>query len=110
MNETEIIQEARKIGPVQIDSKYVSEQALLAFLKYKDDSVAIVGYSWKTGEPLFTASVWLPDPPAEGCVWLKGWEENEGIPQALVERGIVRLTGQTCNTGFCEAIEARLLV
>jgi len=97
-------------GPVHIKARYVDEEVLLTFLHYKDGSVAIVGHGWNTGEPLFTATVWLPDAPDEGCVWLKGWEENEGVPEALVKAGVVRLTGRTCHTGYCEAQEARLLV
>jgi len=46
--------------------------------------------------------------PGEYGLWLKGWRENEGIPQALVEAGILTLTGHTFVTGFCEAQHAEL--
>lgn len=48
-----------------------------------------------------------PDPGKHG-VWLKGWSENEGVPEALVAAGIVTLTGRTHCTGFYEAQHAEL--
>lgn len=42
-------------------------------------------------------------------VWLKGWGENEGIPEALEDAGLVELTGMKCPTGFSEAVLARVL-
>jgi len=100
-----------EVKPIHIKAKYVNTDVALLVKHYvADESPAIVGYEHETGAPLFTATVCLPDPPAEGCVWLKGWSENEGIPEALVEAGVVRLTGRKCYTGYCEAIEARLLI
>lgn len=49
----------------------------------------------------------LPD-PGEGCVWLKGWSENEGLPEALQAAGIVTLTGRTHAINFVTAIHAKL--
>ena len=46
--------------------------------------------------------------PGEHCVWLKGWSENEGVPQALVNAGIVTLTGRTASSGQVEAQHAEL--
>lgn len=43
-------------------------------------------------------------------VWLKGWSENEGLPEALEKAGIVKRTGEKHATGFCEAEFAELLV
>jgi hypothetical protein len=31
--------------------------------------------------------------PPEGHVWLKGWSENKGVPQAVETAGIAELTG-----------------
>ena len=62
------------------------------------------------GEPLFKATVNLLLPPRKGHVWLKGWSENEGIPQALADAGIVELTGTHAQTGHASADEACLLV
>jgi len=48
-----------------------------------------------------------PDPGRHG-VWIKDWSENEGVADALVKAGIVRLTGQTHSTGFVQALHAQL--
>ena len=64
------------------------------------------------GERLTTATVSLipygNPKPAFGCVWLKGWSENEGIPEALVAGGVIELTGRSTSTGFVVAVEGRL--
>lgn len=48
------------------------------------------------------------DHPGETGVWLKGWSENQGVPQALESAGIVRLTGRTQSTGYVMAQHAEL--
>ena len=93
---------------MHIKSKYTNEDVILNYGKYGNGSVDIQGLS-DIGEPLFTATVALDELPNEGCVFLKGWSENEGIPEALVQAGIVELTGRKIPTGYCEAIEAKLL-
>lgn len=65
------------------------------------------------GERLTVATVSLipcgNPKPAFGCVWLKGWSENEGIPEALVAGGVIELTGRSTSTGcFVVAVEGRL--
>jgi len=94
--------------PIDVKSKYINEMVELVFAHYANDSVAIKGISLD-GEPMFTATVALDEKPSEGCVFLKGWSENEGIPEALVKAGIVELTGRRVKTGYCEAVEAKLL-
>ena len=96
---------------VPIQAKYVNEMVDLQFGHYGiNGSPSIKGISIEEGEPLFTATVALNDElPNEGCVFLKGWTENEGIPEALVKAGIVELTGRKIKTGFAEAVEAKLL-
>jgi hypothetical protein len=42
-------------------------------------------------------------------VWLKGWSENVGVPESLEAAGLVRLTGETCPTGFAHAQLAEVL-
>jgi hypothetical protein len=63
----------------------------------------------KDGEPYAMATVNLPDKAQEeGHVFLKGWSENEGIPEALEAAGIVKRTGLKLRTGFAEAEDAVL--
>ena len=92
----------------KIESKYNNEMVELSFNFYENGSTAISGTSLE-GEPLFTATVALDKIPPAGHVFLKGWSENEGIPEALVKAGIVNLTGNTVKTGYCVAQEAKLL-
>lgn len=94
---------------IYVKSKYTNELVELRFGQYGNGSTATQATTLR-GEPQFTATVAVDELPADGCVFLKGWSENEGIPESLVENGIVELTGRTCPTGYCEAIEARLLV
>ena len=93
---------------VKIKSKYTDEMTNLSFSFYENGSTVITGTSLQ-GEPLFTATVALNEVPSPGFVFLKGWSENEGIPEALVSAGIVKLTGKTIPTGYCKAQEAQLL-
>lgn len=46
--------------------------------------------------------------PGERCVWLKGYNENEGLPEALVRAGVVKLTGTTFWLAYGEAVHAEL--
>lgn len=95
---------------IHIKSKYTDEDVILDCEgEYPNGTLAISATTLQ-GEPQFTATVALDEIPAEGCVFLKGWSENEGIPEALVKAGIVELTGRTIPTGYCEAVEAKLLV
>ena len=95
---------------IHVKSKYTDEDVILTLNgHYPNGSHAITATTLQ-GEPQFTATVALDKLPADGCVFLKGWGENEGIPEALVKAGIVELTGRTVPTGYCEAIEAKLLV
>ena len=91
-----------------VKSKYINEEVNLHFGNYGDGSPSITATSLDF-EPMFKATVALNEKPADGCVFLKGWSENEGIPEALVKAGVVELTGGGVSTGFCLAIEAKLL-
>lgn len=75
-----------------------------------DGPIALIAENASTGEPQYTATVNLDTAPSEGCVWLKDWGGNEGLPDALVSAGLIELTGNECPTGFCSAKEARLVV
>lgn len=55
------------------------------------------------GSPIATATVNLPDLPAEpNQVFVKDWSENEGMLNALVAAGVVKPTGQTVRSRFVE--------
>jgi hypothetical protein len=56
-------------------------------------------------EQYSVASVNLADEPRldPNEVFIKNWNENEGVLQALVEAGIVEDTGHTIPTGYVKA-------
>lgn len=55
-----------------------------------------------------TASVCMSIPPSTGCFWVKSWSENEGLLEALLDAGLVKLTGQIQKQGFITASECEL--
>ena len=59
--------------------------------------------------PVATLTVWLAEPPAPGCVWIKDWSENSGVLDSLEKLNLVERTGRTHPTGWVEAVEVRLL-
>lgn len=95
-----------KVGPAKF-----MRGGYLAFSHYPfNGEIAIRIYS-EDGEPEATATVALehaPDARERNGVWLKGWSENDGVPEALEKAGIVKLTGETHPTGFCEAVFGEL--
>jgi len=93
---------------ITINTRYIKGEVELNFAKYQNGSTAIQAFNL-FGEPEFVATVTLDEVPPKGHVFLKGWSENEGIPDSLVKAGIVELTGRLIPTGYVEAQEARLL-
>lgn len=93
---------------VHIRTPYINEEVELKTGRYGNGSTAIQGFSLN-GLPVFKATVAVDELPDKGCVFLKGWSENEGLIEALVEAGIVALTGRFVLTGYCKAVEARIL-
>ena len=74
---------------------------------YQDDSLALS--LWDADGPLAKATVWLDIPPAEGCVWIKDWAENEGMLASLTAAGVIEPTGRVEQAGFTHVHEARVL-
>jgi hypothetical protein len=95
-----------RVGP----AKY-APPGMVRFLKYQTGETAVQIIK-ADGEPLYIATValvgyGLPH-PGPNSLWLKGWSENAGVPEALQAAGIVRLTGRTCSNGFVTAQHAEL--
>lgn len=76
--------------------------------KYGDGSLAVT-LNDKDGWPVAVVSLWLPWPPADGCIWVKGYSENAGILEALVAEGLLETTGRSKSTEFVTLQEARVL-
>lgn len=77
------------------------------FKRYANGRVALQLVT-ETGEHAAVATIAVGELPAEGCVWLKGRKESDGLPEALVRAGVVELTGRRFTTPYVEALEARL--
>jgi hypothetical protein len=97
--------------PLRVGAARITEQGTIRFAKYKsgETAIEIIG---DDGEQETVATVSLvpygaPNPGPFG-LWLKGWSENEGLPEALVAAGIVTLTGRTFRCGFDMAEHAEL--
>ena len=76
-----------------------------------DGSICLVSDVGTENQQVYTVCLAAdPAPLIPGNVWLKDWSENEGVPEALVEAGIVELTGVTWPAGYVYAKEARLLL
>ncbi len=95
---------------IHVKSRYFSGEVELQFGKYGNGSIAIKAFDLPGGDPAFTATVAVDEMPSDGCVFLKGWSENEGVPEALEKAGIVEFTGGGACSGFCVADEYKLLI
>jgi len=97
-----------KVGPY----KYNDIGGYIKFGRYANYQVAIQVLSSRGVESI--ATVALVDPKSNlgdknntHC-WLKGWSENEGLPEALEKARIVKITGDLCATGHTFARLAKL--
>ena len=98
-----------RVGPARF-----TEGGAITIAFYQNAEVALLihdGIDSDCNKDGCPATVALEDAPRIGprYVWLKGWAENEGVPEALVHAGFVRLTGEVFPTGFVEAQKAELL-
>jgi hypothetical protein len=97
--------------PLRVGATRYMPSGIIRFDQYRSGETAIEIVD-QHGEPQYVATVALvpygAPHPGEYGVWLKGWSENEGVPEALAAAGIVTLTGRRHPTGFCEAQHADL--
>lgn len=95
---------------VSIHSKYVNETLKLVSGRYANGRLALMLESPESGEAYCTVTVNIPEEKLtdNDCFFLKGWSENEGVPEALVAAGVITLTGRTVKTGHVTAAEGRL--
>lgn len=98
-----------KVGP----AKHFTE-GVVEFAQYGNGGTAILIMQPDTGVRLAVATVNLEGLGAPtnkpDHVWLKGHSENEGIPEALEEAGILKRTGEVFPTGFVYVELAKILV
>ncbi len=93
------------VGP----SRHATRGGAVKFSYYAGGDTALLVVD-DQGDTVYVASVNLPghDTPDRHHVWLKGWSENEGVPQALEAAGVVTLLPVFQPTGFVTAQLARL--
>ena len=81
------------------------------FRRYADNDRIAILLRTPEGEPVATATVNQPDFNLKpNQVLIKDYAENEGIPAALVNAGIIEDTGKTVPVGHARARLCRLLV
>lgn len=73
---------------------HYAEGATALIVKWDDDY---------TPEYIATVNMAMSRPLATNEVWLKGWSENEGVPEALEKAGVLKLTGETMPCGYANA-------
>lgn len=69
-----------------VKTKYCNEEAMIRFGKYGNGETAIGFVDAMTGQPLITVTVNLEaygEHPKEGCVFIKDWNENEGVYESM---------------------------
>lgn len=84
---------------------YLYKDVYVVWQRYHDMSPCMQLYNDEGA--ICTVSVWLDEPPAPGCIWVKDWAENAGVLQSLVDQGMIELTGREHNINFVTAKEAR---
>ena len=76
-------------------------------------ALAVVLYTHEDGYPELLAKVTvnmagMGSFPAQGCVFVKDYSENEGMLKAFVDKGWMQSTGRTVKSGWSTVTEAKL--
>ena len=96
---------------VELHSKYMHGNYTIEIVEYAMGGNCVRITDVSDGCLEATATVCIPEePPPPGHVWLKGWSENEGLPEALAAAGVVELLPQLHRCGHAYAQLARWLV
>ena len=107
MNPTHPKHEPLRVGPTKL-----LPAGVIRFQEYPSGEIGIEVITDARRRHCYVATVSLvpygSPYPGAGGVWLKGWSENEGVPQALELAGVVRLTGRTHPSGFVIADHGEL--
>jgi len=91
--------------------KFDGEMYELRFSRYIEDNSVAIQLVDDHGLPGGTATVCLPEwKTRDGYVWIKNHTENIGMADALVQAGVIRLTGAHAQEGFVSYPEAQLLI
>ena len=89
---------------ITIDAENIKGNVTVEILKYAKGGACIRLIDAEDGCPAATATVCIPEAqPPPWHVWLKGWSENKGLPEALAAAGVVKLLPQTRRCGCAHA-------
>ena len=72
-----------------LDTRYGGQEVRVILAQYAGGEQALLLEDAETGEPWATVSVNLKQAPPKGCVWVKGWSENEGLFDLLVRNMVL---------------------
>ena len=93
---------------VQMRTRFINESVVIQKATYPNGSTALLLKS-ENGEPLGYATAVLEELPANGHVFIKDWNENDGVLDALQQAGIVGPVVRSVPAGFVAAQEVELL-
>ena len=94
-----------------IKATYCDGPVRLRFTKYtsQPERMAILLDDPTSGERLATLTAHCPECALEPDEFIvKDWSENDGIPQSLIESGVLVDTGKRHSNGFIEAMICKL--
>ena len=96
--------------PVNVTATYIDGPVAFRFTKYRSpERMAILLDDPTSGERLATLTEHCPECPLEPDEFIvKDWSENDGIPQSLIESGVLVDTGKRHSNGFIEAMICKL--
>ncbi len=88
---------------------FLGTTCVVRFARYRDTGHVAIRLEDPEGMPFATATVNAPDVFLEGDeVLIKNWSENEGILDALVRAGIVKVTPMRVTVGRAVAPVCKL--
>ena len=92
---------------VTLKTKYLPENKYIIEAKhYIDGNVPAIIINDKRGQQQIKASVNLyPEVPRKDCVFIKDWNENEGICDALMKADLIGVALKHSTTGYVVATE-----
>jgi hypothetical protein len=95
---------------VELNSEFIHGKHNIELVNYAKGGICILLIDASDGSPAATATVCIPEAtPPSGHVWLKGWSENEGLPEALAAAGVVELLPRVYRCGYAYAKLARVI-
>ena len=93
---------------IHLKTKYLDEDAEVAFAKYPYSQKVAIRLNSLIGEPLAVASVNIEGPLEPREIAIKDYSEGEGMLAALIAAGIVEDTGVSVASGYVSIPIARL--